>query len=570
MESKAAFLRILRSIDGKGYGAYKEIRDTYDFGPFALHIEHVQADPFAPPSRIRIEVPRSFTSFPDDLLANAITIRGTEDFLIRRVDQLIREKRAKSKGKAFAEIRIERPGQTVLTRSAMTLNRDGGVEARLTVELPAKGRRIFAKAAERIFCEDLIYLVDQALNWRNISQEQLKKHINLLEEQDAIRRQLKEKKLVAFIANGSLLARESGRSDLPMKENAVPFHSPPSLEVEMELPNGCKVKGMGIPEGVTLIVGGGYHGKSTLLQAIERGVYDHIGGDGREYCITDRTAVKVRAEDGRPVSRVDITTFINHLPQGRSTKRFSTQDASGSTSQAAGIIEAVEMGARCLLMDEDTCATNFMIRDARMQELITKEQEPITPFLDRVREFYEVAGVSTILVLGGAGDYLDVADRVIAMHEYRPSDVTAQAKEIATRLPTRRKREKIEPYMPSQPRYPLPEGLSAFKGEREKAEAKGLATILYGKEIIDLSGVSQLVEESQTRAIAHAIRYAVNRYIDGTLTLQEVIARVMRDLEKEGFQVISPFANSVPGQYAMPRPFELAAALNRLPSLRIK
>jgi predicted ABC-class ATPase len=570
MESKATLLRILRSIDGKGYGAYKEIRGSYDFGPYVLHIEHVQADPYAPPSRVRIEVQPAFTTFPEWVTADETSIRGTEDFLLRRVVQWIRERGSQPGGKAAHALRIDRPGQVVLTRSAMTLKKDRGVEVRFGVELPAKGRRILAKEAERIFAEELSHLVDHALNWRHIPRDLFVRHLELLAEQEAIRRQLKERKLIAFVANGSILARESGRSDLPMTEGAVPFQSPPSLETEMELPGGRTLRGMGIPEGVTLIVGGGFHGKSTLLQALERGVYDHIAGDGREYCITDRTAVKVRAEDGRPVSRVDISAFINHLPQGKSTTRFSTQDASGSTSQAAAIIEAVEMGARCLLMDEDTCATNFMIRDARMQELIVKEHEPITPFLDRVREFYESAGVSTILVIGGAGDYLDVADHVIAMQEYRPSDVTAQARAIASRYPARRKREAIEAYKPSHPRYPLPEGLSARKGEREKAEAKGMTTILYGKEVIDLSALSQLVDASQTRAIAHAIRYAVQRYVDGSLTLREVIERVMKDLHTKGFQVISPYADSVPGEYAMPRPFELAAAFNRIPGLRMR
>lgn len=570
MENKSALLRILRSIDGKGYGAYKEVRGSYDFGPFFLHIEHVQADPFAPPSRIRLEVPASFTRFPQEVTATPIHRRAAEDFLLRCVQRQIHALQAASRGNTRTEFRIDRPGQVILKRSAMTLHPDGRVEARLMVGLPAKGRRIMGKEAERMIEEDLVNIVDRSLNWRAIDQEGMRRQIELLQEQTFIRQQLKEKKLVAFIANGSILARESGRSDLPMREQVVPFQSPPSLQVTMQLPSGRTIQGMGIPRGVTLIVGGGYHGKSTLLQAIEQGVYDHIAGDGREYCITDETAMKIRAEDGRPVTRVDISAFINHLPQGRSTKRFSTQDASGSTSQAANIVEAIEMGSRCLLMDEDTSATNFMIRDARMQELIAKEQEPITPFLDRVRELYEVAGVSTVLVIGGAGDYLDVADRVIAMHEYRPEDVTDKAKEIAARMPTQRNREENDPFTLPVARCPLPEGLSAKRGGREKAEAKGRTTILFGKEVIDLSAISQLVDESQTRAIAQALRYAAQRYVDGTLPLREVIRRVLGDMERDGFQVISPFSDSVPGIYAMPRPLELAAAFNRLPGLRIK
>lgn len=139
------------------------------------------------------------------------------------------------------------------------------------------------------------------------------------------------------------------------------------MEISIDLPFGNSIRGMGIPEGVTLIIGGGYHGKSTLLQALEQGVYNHVKGDGREYVITRADALKLRAEDGRAVSHLDLSLFIHDLPNGKDTHCFSTEDASGSTSQAAGVLEGMEAETSCFLIDEDTSATNFLVRDAFMQ-----------------------------------------------------------------------------------------------------------------------------------------------------------------------------------------------------------
>jgi predicted ABC-class ATPase len=324
---------------------------------------------------------------------------------------------------------------------------------------------------------------------------------------------------------------------------------------------------MGIPAGVTLIVGGGYHGKSTLLRAVERGVYNHIPGDGREWVITIPEAVKIRAEDGRRIEKVDISPFIQNLPFGIDTTSFSTEEASGSTSQAANIIEALEMGARLLLIDEDTSATNFMVRDVRMQQLVHKEKEPITPFLDKVRQLYEELGVSSLLVVGGSGDYLDVADTVIMMDEYRPREVTAQAKEICRQYPTMRRPEGGGSFGTIRNRVPLPESFQPLRGGKTKVEAKGLHTIVFGRENILLQHVEQLVDPSQTRAIAAAILYVARKYA-GKLTLREAIEQVIRDIDRHGLDILSlrPYPA---GDYARFRPLELAAAINRLRTLKV-
>eukprot|EP00438_Fugacium_kawagutii_P004327 Skav220059 [mRNA] locus=scaffold1709:61262:63212:- [translate_table: standard] len=208
------------------------------------------------------------------------------------------------------------------------------------------------------------------------------------------------------------------------------------MEVSITLPHAGTVTGMGITRGVSVIVGGGFHGKSTLLHALQLGIYNKVPGDGREHVVCEPSAVKIRAEDGRSVKCTDISPFINNLPFGKlavmgtmalwkATTEFSTGDASGSTSQAANIIEALEVGAMSLLVDEaprrqtdDTCATNFMIRDEKMKALVAPDKEPITAFVRKVRPLFEELGVSTILVVGGSGDFFTVADAVIMMDEW--------------------------------------------------------------------------------------------------------------------------------------------------------
>ncbi|MCD8509351.1 MAG: ABC-ATPase domain-containing protein [Bacillus sp. (in: Bacteria)] len=330
---------------------------------------------------------------------------------------------------------IDSPGQAMLERTSVNIN-TSGIEFRIMVGLPARGRTILGKQCMELLCSLLPAVLKDTI--RNYDRNNLKQLINLADEQTEIRKYLKTNQLIAFIGNGSILPRRSGVSQLPLHgKQVVPFLSPTAFEICIPLSNGKKLKGMGISKGITLIVGGGYHGKSTLLQGLERGVYNHELGDGREYVIVDSTAVKIRAEDGRAVNDVNISAFINQLPFEKRTEKFSSDDASGSTSQAANIIEALEMEAKVLFIDEDTSATNFMIRDSRMQKLVNKDQEPITPFIDRVKQLHEEKDVSTVLVIGGSGDYFDVADNVILMNNYQPFDKTEEAKRIASSHITR-------------------------------------------------------------------------------------------------------------------------------------
>lgn len=429
MRSDRDLQRELERIDRRGYPAYKDVCGQYDFGDFVLSIDHVQGDPFASPSSMSVRVPNEVLHIPAGLWDEAHRRAALEDVLLRRFSRALAacSMRAGGSGKSGV-LATTRPGQEVLARSACEV-RGGAVTLRFEAGLPAHGRTVDGRAAAKMLLDFVPECVERTLFVDDGLLDQAWAAVELADDQRAAREQMEASDLVAFVANGSILPRESGVSQRPLK-SALAFEAPAEQRVVLDLPHRGKVAGMGIKRGVTLIVGGGYHGKSTLLRALQDGVYNHVAGDGRELVLTDSTAVKLRAEDGRAVSGVDISLFIRDLPDGRDTSRFSTVDASGSTSQAAATVEAYEAGARALLIDEDTSATNFMVRDALMEAVVAREFEPITPFVERVRDLWERAGVSSIIVAGSSGAYFSVADAVLQMDRYRVHDITAHARDL--------------------------------------------------------------------------------------------------------------------------------------------
>lgn len=568
----------LNRIDGRGYKAYKDIVGGYRDEPTQLSIDYVQGDPFAAPSRIRVRCDRGDLGVPLALSDTPVRRMALADYLTRCIADELRGASRPGRGSGKSGlVAIDAGGQEVLIRTALVVEHDW-IEARLEVGLPAAGRRVLGRQAAELLCDEVPTAVTAALTWQGVKIEVAEKFVKCIENQEALRDQLDSHGLVAFVGNGSILPRRSGVDQKPLSSKvAVPFESPKGLEVALTVPHpirggATEVLGLGVPKGVTLIVGGGYHGKSTLLQAIERGIFPHIPGDGREYVVTSPKAVKIRAEDGRRIAGVDISPFIADLPFGQDTLSFSTDDASGSTSQAANIVEAIEAGAAVLLVDEDTSATNFMVRDARMQALVNKESEPITPFVDRVGELYRSQGISSVLVMGGCGDYFDVADTVIMMKEYHPLEVTAEARQIARDFPTRRSHEEVPVATTPRARVPQRTSIDASRGRREvKIAVKSRGTVQFGSEFLDLSQVEQLVEVSQTRAVGHALVLARDRFMDGQGTLREVLDRLEEFFETEGLDALDPHyrPGCHPGNFAYPRRFEIAAALNRLRSLAV-
>ena len=578
MKSSNDLRASLRAIDHKGYPAYKSLAGSYQFENFILCIDHVQGDPFASPSRLHIEVLHKHAKFPEEYYVNQNYRIALQDHLTRLFAAKFEAYQFKAKGSGKSGLMsISRCGQEVLERSACQITNDR-IIARFHVGFPAFGRTINAGELEKILFDFLPDCVEHTFFHQNIDQKKVEQALFLYDDQEALRQILKQEKLAAFVADKAILPRKSGVSDLPMK-NSMPFSSPASMRRTYALPHKGTITGMAIPVGITLIVGGGYHGKSTLLEALQTGVYNHIAGDGREYVITDDTAVKLRAEDGRAIRNVDISMFIKDLPNKKDTTSFSTPDASGSTSQAAGVIESLEAGSRLFLIDEDTSATNFMLRDDFMQEVISREKEPITPFLERARDLYEKASVSTILVAGSSGAFFYIADQILQMDSYRPIDITEHVKALCKDHKAPRIQApgfRIPTFDRTLPPFQREASGSGRRGDRRNSRSAGnapdtrhehLKAKVFGKDsfsldkdTIDLRYVEQLADSEQTCALAYLLRYALEQP-DENRTVQETVQLLTDLLTNKGWV---PFCNSyVPCGLAKPRVQEIYACLNR-------
>ena len=621
MKQSADLKRLLTSIDHKSYPAYKDVRGAYDFNTYILSIAHVQGDPFASPSKVSVQVRHAKAGFPAELFDTPWKKTALEDYLLRCFSREIGRLSFKAKGSGKSGlIATSRPGQEVLSRTACEIGRNE-ITARFEVGFPAFGRTINSGELIRIFFDFLPGCVENVFFYRRQNNAEIKNRITLADDQQFIRNELKRLDLVSFVADGSILPRETGVSDRPMK-GSVAFHSPDSLRITLNLPGHGPISGMAIHRGITLIVGGGYHGKSTLLKALESGVYNHIPGDGREYVITDETAVKLRAEDGRSINHVDISLFIRDLPNKKDTTCFSTADASGSTSQAAAVIESIEAGTRAFLIDEDTSATNFMLRDDLMQRIVSRDKEPITPFIERARDLYKQAGISTVLVAGSSGAYFFIADTIIQMDAYRPFDITEMVKNAC-------EQEVSKPAIQA-PGFKLPTagrklaaggtgravGAMALNFGDSRAEAGGESqeegensgrsgrfgnrggsasdagrfergrggrreadrnsdrntrikvrvhdkhSFQVAKEPVDLRFVEQLADSEQTAALAQMVRYCLEKGLLERCTVQETVATLLKAYEADGLSVFSDASYAAMG-LAMPRVQEIYACLNR-------
>ena len=553
----------LFKIDGKGYKAYKALEGRYDFKKYVLSIDHVQGDPFASPSRVRIIMDNKIAQIPEELFDNKNKEIAVCDFLTRLFSKNIRNQSEKIFGSGKSGlIEISRCPQEILERTAIIRNKNF-FEVRFYVGFPARGRSVLARELEKIIFNIIPNIVESTFIYENIDKLALINRVKLMEDQCFIRENLKEKGLVAFVANGSILPRESGISARPLRDGKK-FVSPQALEVEFDTPNRGKIKGMGIPKGITLIVGGGYHGKSTLLKALELGIYNHIEGDGREFVITDESALKVRAEDGRAITSTDISLFINNLPNGKDTVKFNTENASGSTSQAANIIEAIESKSKVLLIDEDTSATNFMIRDDIMQQLVVKEKEPITPFIDVAKSLYKRLGISTILVAGSCGDFFDIADLVIQMDCYEPYEVTTKAKELSRGKISLR--DDLDIYIDFG--RVLVKGSISEGPKGIKIKNLGKDGLSINKENIDLKSVEQIVDGEQINTIGMTIKFIEDKYSGKDLTVERIVDEIEKDLTKSLIGIDNIKGGN--GSLAMPRKQEILCAINRLRTLKIK
>eukprot|EP00916_Digyalum_oweni_P007938 GHVL01013324.1.p1 GENE.GHVL01013324.1~~GHVL01013324.1.p1 ORF type:complete len:617 (+),score=126.40 GHVL01013324.1:41-1891(+) len=570
----------LRQLEGKSYNFYKDLRGTWNMDNCKISIDRVQSDPYAPPSGFRVHVDMKDAGFPPHLFNNAIRNIALSDFLNRRFvyegEEL--EKTSNSGGWSSSkggDIRIDRPSQHVLSRTAIVIT-NTTVEARCLVNLPARGRSIEGYKAATLICEKLPKVVRKCLFYDVLDQIALKEHIESVEDQEYVRSILEKNGLTAFVIDGACLPRISGNDDIPMKANDVVLtKSPESWTVTLPTLHRGNIIGMGIKKGVTLVVGGGFHGKSTLLSALQCGIYNHIPGDGREFVVVSPDTVKIRAEDGRFVAGVDISCFINNLPFKKDTSSFHTDDASGSTSQASSILEAIELGSNCLLMDEDTCAANFMTRDARMKQLVSSNKEPITAFIYKVRSLLKDLAVSTILVAGATGDFFDVADMVIMMDSFKITDATVDAKKISKEMPSISSNEHINDNFGNVKHRKL--AMKNMYADDKKIKISDTRSIFYGANEIELQGVEQIVEKSQIKSIADLMfqigEKSKIKLLDGNRTIREILDELssqlnVRDGITTGVDLCCKW-NYPEGFYSLPRKYEIGAAINRLRSLKL-
>lgn len=559
MKSSAELKKDILAMDHRGYPGYKGLRGRYQFKDHVLSIDHVQGDPFASPSHLSVHVDGHKAGFPKEYYQDDISRITLQDHLTRCFGKALAPFSFKAKGSGKSGLlSVSHCGQQVLERTACEVSADGSVTVRFEAGFPANGRSVNAGELVKMLFQFVPEAAQIALFYDRLNKNALKAAIELARDQQFIREHLSEQGLAAFLADGSVLPRESGISDRPMK-GAVPFQSPAACKVTVTLPYHGPVTGMGIKKGITLFVGGGYHGKSTLLQALEMGVYNHIAGDGREYVITDPSAWKLRAEDGRSISHTDISPFINHLPNKKDTVHFSTEDASGSTSQAANLMEAVESGSKLLLIDEDTSATNFMIRDELMQKVICREEEPITPFIERVRSMYDDLGVSSIIVAGSSGSFFQIADTIIQMKEYIPYDITERAREAAASYPALKQQE----HFPASDNMRAPKANQALKKDpRLKMKTMGTNEMLLAKDAIELRYLEQLIDREQTNALAYALKYLELNRMNGSRTVPQLLDDIEVLTASKGLSALYD-KEYVRSGLAMPRRQEIAACLNR-------
>lgn len=561
---------LLMSINRKSYPAYKELKGNYIFPDFQLNIEHVQGDPFASPSRVSVYLKKVQADFPEAYYESKHKRIALQDYLIRKFANAVNQYAFQAKGSGKSGlIRVSRCGQEVLERSALGIT-NGELLVRFEVGFPANGRTINALELKKIFFEYLPSIVRKTLYYKNCRKDELKAVIELAEDQQFIREELKKRDLVAFVANDSILPRESGVSKRPMRK-CIRFQSPETMEVEMDLPNHGMIRGMGISKGITLIVGGGYHGKSTLLKAIEQGIYNHIAGDGREYVITCEDAVKVRAEDGRSITHVNISPFINDLPNKKDTRDFSTEDASGSTSQAANVVEAVQAGSKLLLIDEDTCATNFMVRDQLMQKIVSGNKEPITPFTQQAREMYERLDVSVVMVAGSSGAYFYIADHIIQMDNYRVVDITKHVKNVIEKEEISEDKESrisvTELMNPSiKPRILKSEAVEKKHGQI-KIKQFGNSGFSIGKTEVDLKYLEQLTDIEQTTTLGHCLKMLVVEMEKKPQNLDVLVDNLWKKIQLKGFSALFE-EKYLPVDLAQVRKIDIYMCVNRYRGLR--
>lgn len=564
---------LLKKLDGQSFNSYQVLLNKAFYSDDdQLRFIHIQGSTGALPASVcRLKLHAAEPGLPHGAISNGPRKMAAADYILRAFDAGVtahaRQNRGVQGSGSFQPLSL--PPQ-VLERNVVRFDR-GGVEIAFHVSLPgSKDNRILGSQAIQMFSKELIGIIN-TLKARVAKTSLLKRHCDVIEDMVLLQNELNRYGLVAFVGDGAILPRQSGVSQSPLKKGAVVFHAPDQMAVEVELKNAGRKRGLGVRPGVNVLVGGGFHGKSTLLDALAKGIYPHIPGDGREQVVTHPEAAFVCAEEGRAVNGLDISGFIDNLPGNEDAGRFWTRNASGSSSQAAAIIEAVLAGAKLLLIDEDSSATNFLIKDANMRKLIP--QDTITPLFDRIRELYGNFGVSSLIVVGGSSEYLGVAEHVIAMQNYQPVCMTDRVKQLSLAVPER----PVNPLVLSDKRRVLTDNFNpSYHAQRlDKTLPVRIKPLRlqerileYGDEKLDLIKLTQLVDPHQVLAIGYALLLAREKFEDRLLSPSDLAYELDKQIEKKGLSILSR-SEGPPLFLAFPRRLELAGAINRLRNLKV-
>lgn len=567
MKDKQEFYELLGEIDGREFSEYNRIIGDYDFARYILKVTRIPNEADDASTLFVVRVPSAIAGFPPNLYTTAIRRTALEDLLVRKISASIERTAAyDDQGLSRRRLSVATPGQKILPRSALVIS-DDFIEARLTVQLPARRGRILGEEARHVFFEELPAVVNASLIYCNLEETEVDQFVDLMEDADAIRQALPTRGLIGFVGEGSFLIRVD-RSDRPDYDRDVPFVVPEEMLVDIDVPNKGRVRGMGIPSGITVILGDAYSGRTELMKALAAGIYNHVPGDGREYVITMPDTVYIAAEDRRSVQRVDISAFVRQNPAGRDVRQYTTTHADPCAAQAAAVAEALEVGARALLFDESDSNSGFLCQDSRLKGLASRAEPRLIPLSACARQMVDELGLS-IVVAGASSvtEFIPVADTVLRVDDYQVTNVTREAKQLAIQPSELKPDSAALTRLVEYSRWVVPSSLDPSSGRHDAVVgAESLHQLRFGKHVIDLTAVTQLADTYQTETIGLILYYAKNRYLDEGRPIREILDLIDRDLSTEGLECLT---RDLRGDLARPRRYEIAAALNRLITLRI-
>jgi len=559
MKDKLEFYNILKEVDGREPVDLTRLLGDYDFNRYVVKITQAPQGTDEIQLPVVVRVTHSVAGFPEKLLSSPIRRTALEDFLTRKLSAAIESQATfDASGTARRRIILPRPGQKILPRSTIQIT-DEFTDIRLAMLIPTQRGRIDGIALQSVFFDDLPMIVQEALLYCNMDSTEVESFVGLMEDADDIRQSLAQRGLVGFVGSGAMIDRAPG-TDVPSYESERTLVIDPALQISFDTPHHGSISGVGITSGVTLILGDMFSGRIELMQALASGIYNHIPGDGREYIVTMPDTVYIASEPGRSVHRVDLGCFL-------AEQDYSSISAGPYHSQAASLIEALEVGARVIIMDESDSCPGFFGGDDRVQSLLG-EREGIASLASRARQLAQELGVSTII--GGhaaVASFIPIADTILSIKDGVITNITKEAKASLSSIPE----PSVPPYDFTQlietARWVIPSSIDASVGRMDGViHVEDTGTVTFGRYTIRLGITHQVADIQQTLTLGLIIEYARQRYLDKPRPLRELLDLVERDLSTEGLEQIT---REVRGDLARPRRYEIAAALNRLPSLRV-